>query len=145
MALASRWDVLALARRCALDSVFDYKQQLEDLKLSKIKKSYVFGLTLESEYIEMEGINFLLKSKKFYISVQACKVSQLLDFIKTNKVVYIEVYCSRTLCSKKWFNHWDWTALKFYPYCKKYNPVWGYYCYPEYDSLIKILPTSLTE
>lgn len=145
MALTYRWDVLALARRCALDSVFDYKEKLAELNLSKNKKSFVFGLTLQSEWIEMEGIQFRLKKKKFYVSVQACKISHFLDFIKTNKVVYIEVYCSRTLCSKKWFDHWDWPSLKFYPYCKKYNPLWGYYCYPAYDDVIKILPFSTIE
>lgn len=142
MALPSRWDVLVLASQCALNSKLDYKEKLKELNISKNKKSFVFGLALESQYIEMEGIEFRLKKKKFYISVQACKFSQFLDFIQRNKVVYIEIYCSKTLCSKKWYNHWDYKALKLYPYCKKYSPLWGYYCFPEYDNEIKLLSGS---
>ena len=145
MALTNRFDILALASRCVLEPKFDYKEKLNELNISKNKKSFVFGLSLDSQWIEMEGIEFRLKKKKFYVSVQACKLSQFLDFIQHNKIVYIEIYCSKTLCTKKWFNHWDYKALKMYPYCKKYSPLWGYYCFPEYDNVIRMLPGSGVE
>lgn len=59
-------------------------------------------------------------------------LNDFLDFIKCNKLDYVELFVSRTLCSGKWFNHWDLPTLKFYPYCKKFKPVLKYYCFPEF-------------
>ena len=88
----------------------------------------------------MGGIDTVIKTKKrkiFYIVVNACKLYEFLEFVRLNQLQYVELFVSKTVCSKKWFNHWDFQSLKFYPYCKKIEPIYRYSCFPEYDSYVK--------
>ena len=132
-----RYDVLSLVRKVALDPTFQFESELEQLKLKKVKGSYIFGMTTKNETIEMEGIPFRYKVPKFYVSVRAAKMYDFLVFVKTANIKYIELYITRTRCSKKMYNHWDYPSLKIYANCKIYEPYYGYYCYIELDQEIK--------
>ena len=131
------YEVLSLARDIVEDPLyFEYQQKLFDLNLSKNKTRFVFRLTLPAKCIEMSGINMQLKKDNFYVSVKACNLSEFFMFSRLNKVIYIEIYVSKALCSKKWFDHWDYTSLKFYPYCKQSREFMSYsFCTGDDDEI----------
>lgn len=143
MVSVKRWDIISLVRKVALNPLFDFEDELTGLNLKKIKESYVFGMTTKTGYIEMEGIFFHLKEPKFYISVKACKLRDFLIFVRTSHIKYIELYVSRSRCTKKMYNHWDFPSLKIYAKCKVFEPYFGYHCHLELDADIDTVYTEL--
>lgn len=133
-------NILELVRRVTSDITLDYWEDLKNLNIEKNKKPLTFGVRLKSQWIQMGGIDMIVKKTKlkiFYIVVKACKLYEFLEFVRLNKLQYVEMYVSKTLCTKKWFNHWDFESLKFYPYCRKFEPIYRFDCFPEYDPNVK--------
>lgn len=134
-------DILNLVRKVALNPLIDLNEvfdELENLNLKNKRKAYVFCMTTTNNYIEMEGIPFQLKQPKFYVSVKVNKLKELLSFVYTSKIKYVELYLSRVSCSKKLYDHWDYPALKIYYKCKVHEPHFSYYCFLEFGSEIKV-------
>ena len=112
---------------------------MKNLNLEKVKQSFVFGVIMKNDHIEMEGIKMRLQYQKIYISVKGCHLYDFLVFVRISEIRYIELYVSRTHCSRKLYNHWDFSTLKIYSNCKIYQPYFGYYCYLEFDSDVEVL------
>ena len=43
MVSTKRWDVLSLVRKVALAPLYDFKEDVSNLNLEKVKQSFVFG------------------------------------------------------------------------------------------------------
>lgn len=140
------YEILSLVRDLTEDPLwFEFEEKLNALNLTKNKTVFVFQLTLPSQCLDMSGIMMQLKKNNFYVSVKACKLSEFFKFLRLTKVTYIEMYVSRTSCSRKWFDHWDYPSLKFYPYCKHSKEFWSYHFYPGSDNEIKMITKSLCD
>lgn len=125
--------VRSVARKCTLD----YEQELEDLNLKKQKRSVKFFVKLSSMYIKLSDFDVFLKKRELYVSVKVSKLSELLEFVRFNKIDYIAIINSEAKCVRKWFSYWDYPSLKMYTNCKNPQPLFGYCAWPDKDCEIE--------
>lgn len=129
--------ILQLVRSVAQKCTTDYKQDLEDLNLKKQKRSVKFFIKLASMCIKLSDFDVFLKKREFYVSVKVSKLSELLEFVRFNKIDYIAIINSKAKCQRKWCSYWDYPSLKMYTNCKTPQPLFAYCAWPDKDCEIE--------
>lgn len=123
------YEILQLIKRVCKDPSYDYMEDYNKLNLSNVKRSIVFHIIIkERRFIMNDWLN-CFKKPDFYVAVKADKLYEFIEFVRLHKISFIEIFASKTICNRKWFNHTELSSVRFYPYCKRIHPVLRYYCY----------------
>lgn len=137
MASTKSVEILELIKKVTQDPTYDYMQDYNNLGIDNDKRSIVFRLRIKNRRFQMNEMDCCFKKFEFFVAVKSKKLYEFIEFVRLNKIVYIEIFTSKVICYRKWFNHWDLKSVRFYPYCKINRPVLTYYCYPEYNDFVK--------
>lgn len=130
--------MLELLNKVCINSTFDYADDLRLLNLENRKKNVVFHIKVANRRFVMKGMQWCFKKDNFFIGLKYNKFAEMLEFCKQNKIICIKIIVSKVRCTNKWFNHWEFNSLRFYPYCYGNVPsALGYYCYISEDVNIK--------
>lgn len=125
-------EILDIIKKVSTDPSYEYMEDYKKLNLHTGKRSMIFRIRMENRLFEMNDWLNCFKKSVFYVAVKSNKLFEFIEFVRLNKITYIEIIISKAICNKKWFNHAELKSVRFYPYCKMSKPVVGYYCYPQF-------------